>query len=185
MNIFTQSALAALLFAGNCQCSVTLQNEQPRSATRRQVCRQAFTADENSLLRQLVDPLGYNNWTVIASNFQNRTSRQCKFHWNHFLAPNFNFSPFSSEEDKLLVDLVAKNGPKWTTLSVLFPGRTDASLKNRYHLLGCKRAKFLTESLTSSHSDTETEDVDPVAPGASTLTYTGDDLSEGFDDWTF
>ena len=53
---------------------------------------------------------------------------------NH-LQPGLNTGEFTPEEDALIERLVLRMGTKWTDISQLVPGRTDASVKNRWNTL--------------------------------------------------
>jgi hypothetical protein len=44
-----------------------------------------------------------------------------------------NSSPWSREEDKLLSNLVVKYGRRWEWVSLAFPGRSKAAIKQRYY----------------------------------------------------
>jgi hypothetical protein len=41
-------------------------------------------------------------------------------------------SPWTAEENALLIEQYKVHGPKWAHLSTLFPGRTEVNLKNQW-----------------------------------------------------
>jgi hypothetical protein len=106
--------------------------------------RQPFTGEEDLRLRDLVENLGDRDWSAIAGLMSNRTSRQCKERWVHYLAPNFVGSNWSDGEDELLLEKVSQLGRKWRQIEPFFPGKPDISLKNRYNVLQ-RRARKVTE----------------------------------------
>lgn len=67
---------------------------------------------------------------VILHSCDRRTER----YLNH-LQPGLNTGEFTPEEDALIERLVLRMGTKWTDISQLVPGRTDASVKNRWNKL--------------------------------------------------
>lgn len=52
--------------------------------------------------------------------------------WLHSLQPNIKKSAWTAEEDKLLIELFTKHGPKWSAFSRQIPGRTDDACSKRY-----------------------------------------------------
>lgn len=60
--------------------------------------------------------------------------RRTERYLNH-LQPGLNTGEFTPEEDALIERLVLRMGTKWTDISQLVPGRTDASVKNRWNKL--------------------------------------------------
>ena len=91
-----------------------------------------FTPQEDYLLLQLVQKHGAYNWKYIASQIPNRNSRQCRERYRNYLNPSINHTPWTSEEDQQLKDLILKYGPQWSLIAKSFPNRTDVFLKNRW-----------------------------------------------------
>ena len=52
--------------------------------------------------------------------------------WLHSLQPNIKKSAWTAEEDKLLIELFTKHGPKWSSFCGQIPGRTDDACSKRY-----------------------------------------------------
>jgi hypothetical protein len=94
-----------------------------------------FTPDDDRALRACVDSLGTSDWNAIAMRIQGRTPRQCKERWTNYLSPDLNGSPWTPDEDRLLLEKQSEIGNKWVRLSAFFVNRTDAMVKNRFHLL--------------------------------------------------
>lgn len=91
-----------------------------------------FTKKEDKKLIKLVKEYGDQDWALIASFFKDRTRRQCRERWKKYLCPSLNHSPWTSEEDELLLKKFVQIGPKWTLISKSFKNRTDISIKSRY-----------------------------------------------------
>ena len=97
--------------------------------------REQFTEKEDELLKELVSKYGADNWKRIASKMENRNSRQCKERWNCYLSPDINKSPWTDEEDRLLIKLYREIGSKWKIISSAFKNRTHISVRNRMKTL--------------------------------------------------
>lgn len=91
-----------------------------------------FTIKEDKKLIKLVKEYGDQDWALISSFFKDRTRRQCRERWKKYLCPSLNHSPWTSEEDELLLKKFNQIGPKWTQISKSFKNRTDISIKSRY-----------------------------------------------------
>ena len=100
-----------------------------------------FTVEEDILLRKLVAQYGENNWQQVARRMEGRNLRQCKERWNNYLTPMVRNTPWTPEEDELLLNKVAEIGPHWVRISKYFPMRTDINIKNRYLVLKRRNKK--------------------------------------------
>jgi hypothetical protein len=108
------------------------------------------TPDE--LLKQGVAEHGdTDHWKTIALSVPGRSNKACRKvaikclysiltrslissykRWLHSLKPNVKKSAWTAEEDKLLIELFMKHGPKWSVFSRQIPGRTDDACSKRY-----------------------------------------------------
>lgn len=84
------------------------------------------------MLIMLVSRYGKSNWGEIASMVPNRTTRQCRERYLHYLDPSLNNKPWTYQEDKILIEKFHEYGPKWKVLSTFFTNRTDVNIKNHY-----------------------------------------------------
>ncbi|OHT03852.1 hypothetical protein TRFO_01574 [Tritrichomonas foetus] len=105
-----------------------------------------FCAEEDIQLKELVNKYGENNWAQIAQNMPNRNSRQCKERWCNYLSPSICKSPWTQEEDNLLLDKYKEVGARWVQIAKFFPQRTDISIKNRYLVLSRQIKKKLPKN---------------------------------------
>jgi hypothetical protein len=89
----------------------------------------------------MVEELGIHEWGAVSSKLGTRTPRQCRERWRHYLHPVIETSPWSAEEDALLEEEYRKVGPKWSQIALMFRGRTEVNLKNRWTRLNRQRRK--------------------------------------------
>ena len=105
----------------------------PRSKLK--TTKSKFSTDDDNKLRRLVSQYGTKSWSLIASKFRNRNSRQCRDRWNNYLSPKNNHSKWSYEEDMRLINLFSIFGKQWSKLAIFFPKRTPVNVRNRCRLL--------------------------------------------------
>ncbi|KAH0789841.1 Myb-like DNA-binding domain containing protein [Histomonas meleagridis] len=101
------------------------------STTPKKNHRNQFTPTEDVLLKLIISQIGTSNWQAVAQRIGNRTARQCRDRWNHYLSPYTNLSEWTPEEDAILLENYKLLGPKWGKIASFFPGRTDVSTRNR------------------------------------------------------
>lgn len=123
------------ILCGNQAAIIQMFPPDPPSRRRRH-----FTAKMDILLAQLVQQYGESEWHTISSKMpEGYTAKECRERWMNYLKPSGTHEPWTSEEDKLLLNTVSKSGMKWESMESLFPGRRDYELRNRYAAL--KRVK--------------------------------------------
>jgi hypothetical protein len=97
--------------------------------------RHLWDTEEDEQLRAAVAQHGTKNWRTIASFMPNRTPRQCLDRYWNYLATDASNSPWTEEEDALLLEKYAQFGPKWMIIARFFNNRSRMHIKNRYELL--------------------------------------------------
>ncbi|XP_054823836.1 transcription factor MYB124-like isoform X2 [Prosopis cineraria] len=110
----------------------------------------SWTQEEDDILREQISIHGTDNWTIIASKFKDKTTRQCRRRWYTYLNSDFKKGGWSPEEDMLLCEAQKIFGNRWTEIAKVVSGRTDNAVKNRFSTLCKKRAKY--EALTKENS---------------------------------
>ena len=93
--------------------------------------RMKFLPEEDKKLIELVNEYG-NSWHKISKLMEGRNVRQCRERWKHYLSSNRAKSPWTPEEDALLLKKYMELGPKWTKISKFFDDRTDIQIKSRW-----------------------------------------------------
>eukprot|EP01039_Chlorochromonas_danica_P008112 gene8111-8951_t len=100
--------------------------------------KQLWTSAEDETLRLGVEQYSEDvepNWAVIATNIPRHTARDCKTRWEFYLARQLNMTPWSEEEDEILIALRKENLPLYP-ISRKLPGRTIESIKARCDEIG-------------------------------------------------
>lgn len=67
--------------------------------------RSRFSAEEDELLKNLVELHGTEDWKLIASKMTKRNERQVRDRWRIWLDPEINREPFTPDEDDLIREL--------------------------------------------------------------------------------
>lgn len=93
-----------------------------------------FTGEEDNMLMNLVEVMGTNDWQAISNKIETKSARQCRERWNNYLSPALTSSPWSEEEDDLLLQLFENIGPKWTQIASFFRNRSSNAVRNRFRL---------------------------------------------------
>jgi hypothetical protein len=70
---------------------------------------------------------------IPASRIPGRNDEQVAKRWKDVLSPDLSLdTPWTPEEDLLLLNLFKEIGPKWTPMSDHFPGRNGIACRNRF-----------------------------------------------------
>ncbi|XP_019093300.1 PREDICTED: transcription factor MYB114-like [Camelina sativa] len=91
----------------------------------------AWTAEEDSLLRQCIDKYGEGKWHQVPfRSGLNRRCKSCRERWLNYLNPNINRGEFTSDEIDLLLRLHKLLRNRWSLIAGRLPGRTANDVKN-------------------------------------------------------
>lgn len=126
------------------QASAKLQNDAPKMEVMKQKDRRivSWTPQEDEMLREQIRILGTDSWTIIAAQFKDKTSRQCRRRWYTYLNTDCKKGGWTEEEDIILCEAQKIFGNRWTEIAKVVSGRTDNAVKNRFSTLCKKRAKL-------------------------------------------
>jgi hypothetical protein len=92
-----------------------------------------FTADEDAIIIQFAQARGSRSWNEICTQLPRRNGKQCRDHWGNKLNPARNKSPWTPEEDQLVMEQHQILGPKWGTIAKSLNGRSRLDVKNRFN----------------------------------------------------
>ncbi|KAH0788734.1 Myb-like DNA-binding domain containing protein [Histomonas meleagridis] len=128
-----------------------------------------FNEEEDERLKEVVSRLGDYDWNRIAQEMPGRNPRQCKERWTYYLSPSLNTSPWTEEEDKLLLAKQRELGSKWVKISKFFHNRTDAMVKNRYQVLMRKMKKGMLKLPCEPVKLQPVRPFQPIAPNVTAV----------------
>lgn len=74
-----------------------------------------------------------HKWAEIAHRLSGRISENVRDRYVNFLDPSLKKIPWTEEEDAILFENQAILGNRWSAIRKLIPGRSENSIKNRYH----------------------------------------------------
>jgi len=123
-----------------------------------------WSPEEDALLTKLVLAYGdkqWRKWSVIAQHVPGRIGKQCRERWLNNLDTSVKKTPWTQEEDDLLLRYQAQLGNRWCEISKLLPGRPENSVKNRYNsLVARNRGKEAKKSQSTGDAAGLLKDVD-------------------------
>ncbi|OHT03089.1 hypothetical protein TRFO_29546 [Tritrichomonas foetus] len=95
--------------------------------------KKRFTREEDQRLLELVALHGAKKWDMLANKLGGRCGRQCRDRYVNYLSPKVKKTKWTTNEDRLLIEMYRRIGPKWSTIARKFKGRTASALKNRWN----------------------------------------------------
>lgn len=96
------------------------------------IIKGSWSKEEDEHIVNMVNLYG-KSWSKISKLLGTRNGKQIRDRYINVLDPNIHKGKFTEDEDKALIELYFKNGPRWATIAKSFPQRTADMIKNRFH----------------------------------------------------
>lgn len=113
--------------------SVTQITERWEKVLDPSLIKGSWTREEDEAIINFVRENGTKNWAKLADILPGRLGKQCRERWRNHLDPNVNRSPWTPEEDKILIEMHEKMGNQWVKIAEKLNGRSDNCVKNRWN----------------------------------------------------
>lgn len=94
-----------------------------------------FTAKEDQIIQHFVNIIGSHKWEFIAKFVPGRSAKQCRDRYMNNLKPGLMKVEWDENEDKQLIDLYTKYGPKWSLFCKYLKNRNRTCIKSRFLFL--------------------------------------------------
>ncbi|KAL8139099.1 hypothetical protein V2J09_005100 [Rumex salicifolius] len=103
-----------------------------------------WTAEEDEILINFISQHGHTSWRSIPQLAGlSRCGKSCRLRWTNYLRPDIKRGPFTTEEEKLVIQLHAVLGNRWAAIASHLPGRTDNEIKNLWNTHLKKRLIYM------------------------------------------
>ncbi|CAA7400848.1 unnamed protein product [Spirodela intermedia] len=120
-----------------------------------------WTAEEDRRLINFICTKGPCSWRALPKLAGlSRCGKSCRLRWTNYLRPDLKRGLLSEHEEKVVINLHATLGNRWSKIAAHLPGRTDNDIKNHWNTHIKKKLKIMgIDPLT--HQPIESTDNDP------------------------
>ncbi|CAM6009165.1 unnamed protein product [Sphagnum balticum] len=106
-----------------------------------------WSPEEDEKLVRYITKYGHGCWSAVPKQAGlQRCGKSCRLRWINYLRPDLKRGGFSSSEEKLIIDLHAVLGNRWSQIATHLPGRTDNEIKNFWNSCIKKKLRQLQVS---------------------------------------
>lgn len=123
-----------------------------------------WTSDEDKKLINFILANGQCCWRAVPKLAGLlRCGKSCRLRWTNYLRPDLKRGLLSEYEEKMVIDLHAQLGNRWSKIASHLPGRTDNEIKNHWNThIKKKLRKMGIDPLT--HKPLSTIETPPSPP---------------------
>jgi len=86
--------------------------------------KRQWTEEEDRIVCEHVRKTGPRKWSKIAANLPGRIGKQCRERWHNHLNPDIRKTPWTPEEDRIILQAHQKYGNQWSYIAKLLDGRS-------------------------------------------------------------
>ncbi|KAK7301941.1 hypothetical protein RJT34_12818 [Clitoria ternatea] len=123
-----------------------------------------WTAEEDKKLINFILTNGQCCWRAVPKLAGLlRCGKSCRLRWTNYLRPDLKRGLLSEYEEKMVIDLHAQLGNRWSKIASNLPGRTDNEIKNHWNTHIKKKLKKMGidpvthKSLSNSTEQTQAQ----------------------------
>ncbi|GJN12151.1 hypothetical protein PR202_ga30406 [Eleusine coracana subsp. coracana] len=94
-----------------------------------------WSPEEDAKLKEFIEKHGTGgNWIALPQKAGlRRCGKSCRLRWLNYLRPNIKHGEFTEHEDRVICNMYANIGSRWSIIASQLPGRTDNDIKNYWN----------------------------------------------------